>query len=279
VLAVSLLLVLGATAKVTSGKVDTSYNECPPGSPSIDTYRWCVRISPTISHPPVVVTAGDSTANMLDSGLVVQARKHLWRYVQAGESGCSILPMTGFEDDPACATVYATRVIRAVMASYHPSVWIVADAMNLTPIHEPSGEVIDPGDPRREPMIEEALRREMKLLTSQGAQVVLVSTPPKSAPAECGSTTTGTTCGDPSHRTQDPGHAQLDRIERKVASEMPGRVIRVSVTDILCYEHGRCPAKVDGMIARYDGVHYTGTFSRKIVPTIIARAKRAGARF
>ena len=53
----------------------------------------------------------------------------------------------------------------------------------------------------------------------------------------------------------------------------------VSIDDVLCPDHGRCPPVVDGMLARYDGVHYTGAFSNAIVPMIVARAERAGVSF
>jgi hypothetical protein len=33
------------------------------------------------------------------------------------------------------------------------------------------------------------------------------------------------------------------------------------------------------MLARYDGVHYTGVFSDAIVPMIVSRAERAGVSF
>ena len=43
--------------------------------------------------------------------------------------------------------------------------------------------------------------------------------------------------------------------------------------------HGRCPSLIHGVLARYDGVHYTGAFSTTIVRVIIARAERAGIHF
>jgi hypothetical protein len=62
------------------------------------------------------------------------------------------------------------------------------------------------------------------------------------------------------------------------AARMP-HVVSVSVTDVLCDVSGHCPAKVGGVLARFDGVHYTSEFSRRIVPIIVDRARRAGVSF
>jgi hypothetical protein len=55
--------------------------------------------------------------------------------------------------------------------------------------------------------------------------------------------------------------------------------VYVSVDDVLCERNGACPAEVRGMLARYDGVHFTSRFSRLIVPVIVRRATEAGVPF
>jgi hypothetical protein len=55
-------------------------------------------------------------------------------------------------------------------------------------------------------------------------------------------------------------------------------VTTVSITDVLCPRQV-CPPVIDGQLARYDGIHFTGRFSRKITRTITERAEAAGVKF
>ena len=48
---------------------------------------------------------------------------------------------------------------------------------------------------------------------------------------------------------------------------------------MLCPHAGRCPAVVGGVLARYDAVHYSATFSRRLVPVVVDRARKAGIEF
>jgi hypothetical protein len=70
----------------------------------------------------------------------------------------------------------------------------------------------------------------------------------------------------------------MDNTLRSILPSFGSKVSYVSIDDILC-PTGRCPATIDGYIARFDSVHFTSQFSRKIVPTIILRAENAGTRF
>jgi hypothetical protein len=69
----------------------------------------------------------------------------------------------------------------------------------------------------------------------------------------------------------------LHDIEREATEGVPG-VTYVSVNDVLC-PAGQCPAVIDGVLGRFDGVHYTRTFSRTVVKLIVSRAKKAGVSF
>jgi SGNH domain-containing protein len=174
----------------------------------------------------------------------------------------------------------APGVLSAVLTTYHPTVWIVSDRVLLAPLLTDGGHVIAPLDPRRVPIIERLLRTTLNRLTASGAEVVLVGVPPPGAPPQCGSDVRGSVCGVSTYNNvADPAEIQLDRIYREVADAMKGHVFYVSITDVLCPLDGWCPAVVGGGLARYDQVHYTATFSRRIVPIIIRRAERAGVSF
>ena len=277
-LAAAVAVVLGATMRATAVRLDASQSPCPPGSPAVAKRRWCVRLDPTVARPRTVATAGDSTSLMLDAGLEPIARRRLWRYVQAGQDGCSILGLPTLEGQNGDCATTIPQLIDDVRARNHPDVWIVADRFALAPLRLSDGTLADGGDPRRARVIRRAFEQTLRRLTAGGAQVVLVGTAPPGPPPDCGTKTSGPRCGGPSYRVTDPATVELDQIEQRVASEMRHRVIYVSVTDVLCAADGRCPADVGGVPARLDGVHYTGRFSRKVVPILIRRAIRSGAR-
>ena len=77
----------------------------------------------------------------------------------------------------------------------------------------------------------------------------------------------------------EPGTMMLRRLGRQAAGRFPpGMVTTVSITDVLCPRQF-CPPVIDGQLARFDGVHFTGGFSRKIVRIITERAEAAGVKF
>jgi hypothetical protein len=49
----------------------------------------------------------------------------------------------------------------------------------------------------------------------------------------------------------------------------------ISVTDLVC--PGGCPAVLDGMLVRTDGVHYSTAFSEELVPIMLERALDAAS--
>lgn len=167
-----------------------------------------------------------------------------------------------------------------VARTYHPDVWIVSDRYPVSPLATDDGRIVPAGDPRHNAAIRTALRATLTRLTAGGAQVVIVGPPPPGPPVECAiDKPPSASCGDRRFSTADPTTANLNRLLRTGAAAFPGKVAYLSVADILCPGDGRCRPAVEGGLARYDGIHYTATFSRRIVPTIVARAQRAGISF
>ena len=66
---------------------------------------------------------------------------------------------------------------------------------------------------------------------------------------------------------------------RVVAGFSRREVAYVPIDDLLCPRAGRCPAVVGGVLTRYDAIHYSATFSRRLVPVIVDRAEQAGIVF
>jgi hypothetical protein len=73
------------------------------------------------------------------------------------------------------------------------------------------------------------------------------------------------------------GAAHVDafnRVLHEVATDRPADAAVVSVTDLICPD-GQCPAMVDGHVVRYDGLHLTSAWSRRIGPQLVDRALAA----
>jgi peptidoglycan/LPS O-acetylase OafA/YrhL len=265
---------------------DISDSPCPNASRAIGEYAWCTRVAAAAPGAPVVVAAGDSTSRALDPGLRVVARERGWRYVQAGQGGCSIapllLPLDAARRNIALARPCLRaipRLLRRVRSSYRPDVWIVVDAVLRRPLLV-GRTLLQVGDPRRRAPIRRALRATLTELTAGGAQAVVLGSVPPAQPLECATKNPrARECADPQHRARWAPVAEVNGDLRAAVRALGKRAAFVSIEDVMCPRGGVCPALVDGKLARYDGEHFTGSFSRRIVPEIIARAERAGVRF
>lgn len=244
---------------------------CPPGSPSVGDHRWCVRVDPSLKDPPVIVTVGDSTVRALDPGLTHLALAHTWRYIDAGQDGCSVIPVVVVVN---CTP--ETQLLATIQRQQHPNLWILSDAFSLNPVRAPDGSIVPGSDPRHDAILGAATGAVVRQLTDQGAKVILVPTPPEGPQPNCGTRVVGAACGGDVHSIRDPEHERLARIYAGIADSMKGRVAAVPIADLLCTSNGQCPAVVGGELARVDGVHYTASFSAKLVPIIFARAQQLG---
>ena len=285
-LAVLTTIVDEGNTAVARGLADRSDAECPPGSPAVLSLSWCVRVAPASAAEPVVAVTGDSTSRALDPGMQALAEARGWGYVQAGQGGCSALalalPNSTEPRDRAASRRCAAAVPRlqsAIAARRRPDVWIVSDRIPIgAPILHADGRLVGPGR-ERDRRLRAALRGALARLTAGGAQVVVVTTPPPGEPADCAAANPPASCAAPGPSALDGPTRALRRLVRSVVAGMRGRAALVSIDDVLCPDGRRCPAVIDGVLARYDQIHYTSAFSRRIVPRIVARAEREGIRF
>jgi peptidoglycan/LPS O-acetylase OafA/YrhL len=295
VLGVTVLAVVGLSLHETSvphtgvlaGLTQYGGRNCPPGSPSpAPPYMWC-RWTTAGAGKPTIAMIGDSTALALDYGLESVVTQRHWGYIEAGEPGCSALPLMFPEDPTSAASAVSAqrcvtgipRVIAAVAAKVHPNVWLLADRWMLLPLRERDGRVLQPGNPNREQLIATALRRLLRRLTSTGAKVIFLIQPPLGPPPQCAVAPGAADCRSVSFTTSDPETVDAQRVVERVAATMRGSVYPVNVDDILCPDHGYCPAVIDGVLARNDGIHYTYSMSLELAPIVVARARQMGLHF
>ena len=264
---------------------DVGARDCPAGSPApAPRFVWCSRVAPSRKSSPVVAVAGDSTALALDVGMERLATERGWGYVQAGKNGCSLLPLS-FPNHPDRAADIAearrcisggSALLADVAAKAHPALWLVADRWSILPLRY-HGHLLQPGDPLRRRLLLAAWRRRLKELTATGAKVVVVLTPPQGPPVECATKSPAPAqCASGAYTTGDPETVEGQKIVRRAASGFGRDVAVVSVDDIVCPDHGRCPAAIGGLLVRYDGIHYTAGFSRRVLNAVFARAAARG---
>jgi hypothetical protein len=248
-------------------------------------YDWCPRrIGP--AGAPVVASIGDSTSQALYTGMRVAAARRGWTYIEAAEGGCTVLPLLFVDADTAQDIAQARRcvtdiprIIAEVQARYRPDVWVLTDRWPIVTLVTRAGTPLAPTDPRRNQPIETAERALLRRLTADGARVLLIPTPPPGEPVDCAlHRAAASICENPAFSVLDPVTAELTSTIRAAAAGLR-RVTVVPIADVVCPEGGRCPAVIDGTVVRYDGVHYSAGFSRKLVPVIVQRAQQLGLSF
>jgi peptidoglycan/LPS O-acetylase OafA/YrhL len=270
---------------VGRGLEDRSDTACPRGSPGVPGRSWCVRSAGNAPSSLVVATAGDSTARALDPGLVRVAADRGWRYIQAAQGGCSVAPVRMPQSLQPRAVARSREcgaavreVLSQVLAREDPDVWVVADRWLLTDTLIADGRVLRAGDPRRDRIIRAALRTAFDRLTARGARVLVIGTPPTAQPAGCAQKRRKV-CDNVAHTVRDRATRRLARLYGQAIETSDAPVTYVEIDDFFCPRGGRCPAVLGGVLGRYDQVHLTRRFSRRLVPRIVARAERRGFAF
>jgi len=270
---------LPVSSTVASELQSQSDTDCPAGSPGADGFLWCVRAT---GRPgaPVIAVVGDSTSKALDPGMRLEAARQGFRYIQAGQDGCPFAPILTPNNitrrDIAVAREcrkWVGRVDHQVQTHERPDVWLVSDRFLLAPIVTENRTVVRPPSSRHARLLLAAVDRQVAQFLGRGANVVLLKTPPRAQPLDCAlGRAPRSLCLRQVFSEADPPTIELDGVFDRVASQHPSRVRTVAIDDVLCRSDGVCPPKVDGMLARYDGIHFTTEFSRRIVPLILERA-------
>ena len=270
----------GVVAQVT----DFSDKPCPSGSPVVGMYSYCELNVPSSVDEPVVAAIGDSTSRALTPGFEDLAAGRGWGFVQAGQGGCSILPLAMVGDASDATSVAQGRdcadavvdLVNGVATDFSPDLWIISDRFLTKGLVLPDGTALSPGDPRYEHLVVGKWQEVFQQLSASGAAVAVLAVPPLGEPAEC-ATRRMKKCDDPAFTTADPITHETNRLIHRAVAASAGRAALVSIDDILC-PHGQCVAALNGTLVRYDGIHFTSTYSREIVPEILQRIRRAGIR-
>ncbi|HTI38527.1 MAG TPA: acyltransferase family protein [Vicinamibacterales bacterium] len=228
---------------------------------------------------PVVALIGDSVARSLDPALSALAREHRWTYVLAAANGCRISTLlTSYEGhvrpmDARCQKATPGRLERLVV-DWNPRTIIAIDRWEIMDAALPDGRVVPGGTPEHVALVENSLADAARRLTSQGAHLVFIELPP----------ILSADCGAPGARSLPRCHALVrdnavqDRYNeafRRIARQVP-RVATLSITDTLC-PGGVCAWDIDGLVLRFDGLHFTPDASRWLAPLLLHELSAVGA--
>jgi hypothetical protein len=257
---------------------DRSDSPCP--TERHDPYAYCAKTQGAAGAGTIALV-GDSTARAFDPGLREVASNRSLTYVQAAWVRCSatgllVVPLgqqAPNADDRACHD-RARDQVRSMLAAHHPELVLVSDAWAH---HQPvlvDGRLLQPGTVAHHDAVRRALDSLVDDVAAAGGRVALVELPPPGP-----SVSTVLASGRPAGRDRPIvlGAAHVDgfnRVLHEVAADRPGRAAVVSITDLICID-GQCPAMVDGQVVRYDGLHLTSAWSRRIGPQLVDRALAA----
>jgi hypothetical protein len=137
------------------------------------------------------------------------------------------------------------------------------------------GQLLRAGTPEHTAALREQYLQLVDEVAALGGRVVFVELPP-------GGDSLGSViaAGRPagSARPPVPGGDLVpawNALLRDVAASRPRNASVISVTDLVC--PSGCPAMIDGVLVRTDGVHYSSAFSVQLVPIMLERALDAAA--
>jgi peptidoglycan/LPS O-acetylase OafA/YrhL len=269
------LLVGIALARSTSGGTAEVAAQDIPGCPASGD-EICVRAEGPRGAPVLAVT-GDSIARSLDPAFLKIARDHGWTYLLAAKNACRITHLlTSFEGEvrPFDQQCYETtpRVTRRLLR-WRPDLIVAIDRWEIMDFVGPDGKPRLRGTPEHVRITRAALADAARELTSNGSRLAFFVLPP-ALNGDCGSKIPLTDPGCNVPVADDPAQAPYNDAFRQVASEVPG-VTTISVNDAVCPQ-GTCVSRVNGLVVRFDGLHFSPDASVWLAPTLYAQLVASG---
>jgi hypothetical protein len=269
-----LLVAIVVVRSTRAGTQDVAAQDIPGCPASGD--EVCVRAEGRRGALVLAVT-GDSIARSLDPAFMQIARERGWTYLLAAKNACRITHLlTSYEGevrsfDQQC---YETtpRVTRRLLR-WRPDVIVAIDRWEIMDFVGPDGKPRLRGTAEHVQMTRTALEDAARELTSSGGRLAFLVLPP-ALNANCGSTVPLT---DPACNvavTDDSAQAPYNDAFRQVASAVPG-VTTISLNEAVC-PNGVCRTRVDGLVIRFDGLHFSPDAGRWLAPTLYAQMVASG---
>jgi peptidoglycan/LPS O-acetylase OafA/YrhL len=226
---------------------------------------------------PVVAVIGDSIARSMDPAVLQLARVHRWTYVLDGSSACRITSLQSSKlgvvrpIDKGC-TDNAPAAEKALLDAWHPRVVIIIDRSERSDIFI-DGRTVAGGSAEHRALVLAGLTDWARGVTTGGTKVVFLEQP-DDIPLAC---FTPDKLGAPECRIQrgsDRLGAEINSIYREVAATVRG-VVAIDLTDEICPD-GICAPVVNGLMLRYDGIHFSQPGAVRLAPIFYERMAAAG---
>jgi peptidoglycan/LPS O-acetylase OafA/YrhL len=232
-------------------------------------------IATAAGTPVRVMVLGDSVALSLEPGLDEIGREQGLIVWNRAALGCGFVPVDkaidsewklSREQAERCKEWYTTW--QQDLETFRPDVvvWLFGGADNLD--HLVDGSTLEAGTAESDAYILDALQRQVKMLTSQGARLVLL-TFPYSKPSQW------VLVSDADEHEQDDRRRIdiLNDIYRRFAVQHPDNVTLVDLNGFACPDGRVTDLVVDGIRMREDGIHFTPKSSyvvaRWLAPQIV----------
>jgi peptidoglycan/LPS O-acetylase OafA/YrhL len=235
--------------------------------------------------PPVrVLLVGDSTAYTLGLGLSAYEKDYDVDLHDAGILGCGVTQGTEYElqgvDAPmesACSGSTGTeqwpQIWQGDVASFRPNVVMILAGRWEVSNRTYKGHWTNILHPTYAAYVKSQVRRAVHVAGSKGAHVVLLTAP-------CYDTGEQPN-GQPWPEDSPARLARYNAIVRQVAATTPNTSL-INFDEMAC-PGGRYESHIDGVDARYDGVHFTlgggVVFESRLFPTVVklGRTRTAGS--
>lgn len=242
----------------------------------------CVRHTASTTLRPILAVVGDSTARSLDAGITDLSQKYDWTYVATAQNGCSIIDrvqLPGATDVPKPGNArcpHDNSLIRQQLLDiYQPDLIIAMERFLLADYVDSTGKRVKAGSPEHLRATEQGLEESAITLVSGGAKLVFIRTLPIALPLDC-------TDQSPPSRTDchvqgssDRTTAEYDAIIDRVAARHPGTMSVISLANYVC-PNDYCFPNVDGVLLRYDRLHFTKRGARWLAPALYGQLEQAG---
>jgi peptidoglycan/LPS O-acetylase OafA/YrhL len=255
---------------------DFSDSSCPNATADVE-ITWCVRHKGSPGSL-TIATIGDSLARALDPGLIAQAELRDFTYIQAAWGGCSIsgvsiapaTPLTPYDEECLSSAV---STVSDMAESARPDILIVNEIAASTRRLRVGDEWIEPLTPEHDQQLIDGFRVSFRRFLDDAPHIVVIETNQIGPTADCIRSESDEPECEPPTSTIDPIN-RFNDVLNSVADGFPGRVEVISTADLVCPD-GFCAAFQNGMLVRFDGEHFTATYSRWIAPHVVDRVLAA----
>ncbi len=265
-------IVFGATEHEPTLDVPLEIAGCPRSAD-----EPCLRRRGSVGMP-VIALMGDSIARSLDAAFLSLAREHDWTYILAAKHGCRLSHLVSAyqghvrESDSVCYEA-TPHLVDRVLASWNPTAVVALDRREIIDFVGPNGVVVATRTPGHIAAAEAALAEVSRAITSKGARLAFVELPP-TLPAACLNKDKQLRLDCRTPVANDVVQIPYNNVFRRLAMRLP-HVFTISVTDVMC-PNGMCSAELDGILLRYDGVHFSAAGSEWLAPFLYQRLIDAG---